>query len=198
MDDRIIDFNEIKNKANEKDVDKLENYMYSLYYDMAEGRITMADFTKKMYAYMEDNNISQDKFFNIQKKLMERYGFDPSNLEEQLKNAGISISNITPNYEEVRKTLSFQEKYENKVETKAVSIYKIKNEKNDLEIIESGNENEDFSTQEDDNDEVFDEKNFDFSQFGELPGLNETLCEDDEEFWSEFDDDNIKSSTCPK
>ena len=135
MDDRVIDFNEIKNKANEKDVDKLENYMYSLYYDMAEGRITMADFTKKMYAYMEDNNISQDKFFNIQKKLMERYGFDPSNLEEQLKNAGISISNITSNYEEVRKTLSFQEKYENKVETKAVSIYKIKNEKNDLEII---------------------------------------------------------------
>ena len=57
-----------------------------------------------------------------------------------------------------------------------------------VEIIESGNENEDFSTQEDDNDEVFDEKNFDFSQFGDLPGLNETLCEDDEEFWSEFDD----------
>ena len=61
-------------------------------------------------------------------------------------------------------------------------------EKNDLEIIESGNEEEDFSTQEDDNDEVFDEKTFDFSQFGDLPGLNETLCEDDEEFWSEFDD----------
>ena len=57
-----------------------------------------------------------------------------------------------------------------------------------VEIIESGNENEDFSTQEDDNDEVFDEKTFDFSQFGDLPGLNETLCEDDEEFWSEFDD----------
>ena len=32
MDDRIIDFNEIKNQAREKDVDKLENYMYSLYY----------------------------------------------------------------------------------------------------------------------------------------------------------------------
>ena len=61
-------------------------------------------------------------------------------------------------------------------------------EKNDLEIIESGNEEEDFSNQEDDNDESFDEKTFDFSQFGDLPGLNETLCEDDEEFWSEFDD----------
>ena len=41
---------------------------------------------------------------------MERYGFDPSNLEEQLKNAGISISNITPNYEEVRKTPKFSRK----------------------------------------------------------------------------------------
>ena len=61
-------------------------------------------------------------------------------------------------------------------------------EKNDLEIIESGNEEEDFSNQEQDDDESFDEKTFDFSQFGDLPGLNETLCEDDEEFWSEFDD----------
>lgn len=61
-------------------------------------------------------------------------------------------------------------------------------EKNNLEIIESGNEEEDFSNQEQDDDESFDEKTFDFSQFGDLPGLNETLCEDDEEFWSEFDD----------
>ena len=77
-DNRIIDFNEIKNKAKDKDVDKLEDYMYSLYYEMAEGKITMADFTKSMYKYMEDNNISQDKFINIQKKLMERYGCDSS------------------------------------------------------------------------------------------------------------------------
>ena len=58
-----------------------------------------------MYVYMEENNISQDKFFNIQKSY-ERYG-RISNLEE-VKNAGISISNITPNYEEVENS-SFQE-----------------------------------------------------------------------------------------
>ena len=46
MDDRIIDFNDLKNKAKEKDVDKLEDYMYSLYYEMAEGKITMSEFTK--------------------------------------------------------------------------------------------------------------------------------------------------------
>ena len=94
MSDRIIDFNEIKNKAKDKDVDKLEDYMYSLYYQMAEGKITMSEFTQKIYEYMNENNISQDKFLNIQKKLMERYGFDSSMLEEQLKLAGINISNI--------------------------------------------------------------------------------------------------------
>ena len=134
-DNRIIDFNEIKNKAKDKDVDKLEDYMYSLYYEMAEGKITMADFTKSMYKYMEDNNISQDKFINIQKKLMERYGFDSSALDEQLKNIGVSMDNIEKDYESVRKTLSFQEKYKDNISAKAVSFYKIKNDKNDIEFM---------------------------------------------------------------
>ena len=103
MDDRIIDFNELKNRAKEKDedklVDKLENYMYSLYYDMAQGKITMADFTKNIYKYMEENNITQEQFFNIQKKLMERYGFDSSMIDEQLKSAGINVSEISSDYE---------------------------------------------------------------------------------------------------
>ena len=57
--------------------------MYSLYYDMAQGKITMADFTRNIYKYMEENNITQEQFFNIQKKLMERYGFDSSMIDEQ-------------------------------------------------------------------------------------------------------------------
>ena len=63
-------------------------------------------------------------------------------------------------------------------------------ENKSVEIIESENDDEDFSNQENDNDELFDEKTFDFSQFGDLPGLNETLCEDEEDFWNEFDDEN--------
>ena len=31
MSDRIIDFNEIKNKVKDKDVDKFEEYIYSMY-----------------------------------------------------------------------------------------------------------------------------------------------------------------------
>ena len=133
MDDRIIDFNQLKNKAKEKDVDKLEDYMYSLYYEMAQGKITMADVTKNIYKYMEENNISQDKFLNMQKKLMERYGFDSSMLDEQLKNLGVDNSNI--NYENIRKTMSFQEKYKDRLVNKAMSYYTISNEKNNIEII---------------------------------------------------------------
>ncbi|NYC31906.1 hypothetical protein B0H42_004537 [Clostridium saccharobutylicum] len=67
MSDRIIDFNELKNKAKEKDVDKFEDYIYSMYYQMAEGKINMADFSKQIMSYMQENNISQDKLINIQK-----------------------------------------------------------------------------------------------------------------------------------
>ena len=74
MSDRIIDFNEIKNKVKDKDVDKFEEYIYSMYYKMAEGKLNMADFSKNIMSYMEENNISQDKLMNIQKKFLERYG----------------------------------------------------------------------------------------------------------------------------
>ena len=35
-DDRIIDFNELKNKVKETDIDKFENYMYNLYFSVAD------------------------------------------------------------------------------------------------------------------------------------------------------------------
>ena len=135
MDDKIIDFNDIKNKVKDKDVDKIEDYMYSLYYEMAEGKITMADFTKNIYKYMEDNNISQDKFLNIQKKLMERYGFDSSIIDEQLKTVGVNLGGNEISYESIKKNMGFQEKYKDRISTKNISIYTIKNDKNDIEII---------------------------------------------------------------
>ncbi len=133
MSDRIINFNDIKNKAKEKDVDKFEDYIYSLYYDMAEGRINMADFSKKIMAYIEENNISQDKLMNIQKKFLERYGFDSSIIEEQFKMAGIDINKF--NSDSSRIAISFQEKYKDRIKIKSVSEYFIKNDKNDLKIL---------------------------------------------------------------
>ncbi|ADL52565.1 DUF3867 domain-containing protein [Clostridium cellulovorans] len=143
MDDRIIDFNELKNRAKDKDVDKFESYIYDLYYSMAEGTLTMGEFTKNIFKYMEENNISQEKFYDIQKKIMERYGFDPNNLEAQMKNMGIDLGSVNGNvgadsYETLRKNISFQEKYKNRLKVKNVSEYYINNNINTINIILDG------------------------------------------------------------
>ena len=93
-DDRIIDFNELKNKVKETDIDKFENYMYNLYFSVADGSMTMAQFTSKIYDYMRENNISNEKFMNMQKKLLERYGVDAAEIERQLKSMGINPNDI--------------------------------------------------------------------------------------------------------
>ena len=93
-DDRIIDFNELKNKVKETDIDKFENYMYELYFSVADGSMTMAQFTSKIYDYMRENNISNEKFMNMQKKLLERYGVDEAEIERQLKSMGINPNDI--------------------------------------------------------------------------------------------------------
>ncbi|SFC76671.1 DUF3867 domain-containing protein [Clostridium uliginosum] len=135
MDDKIIDFNELKNKAKDKDVDKFEDYIYSMYYELAAKKLTMQDFTKNVMSYMQENNISQDKLLNIQKKFLERYGVDASMLEEQLKMASININSVGNNYESMRKTISFQEKYKDRIKVKPMSTYFIQNEKNDLQVL---------------------------------------------------------------
>ena len=124
--DKIIDFNELKNKVNEKDIDNFESYIYSLYYKMAEGKLTMAEFTKEMTAYMENNNISQDKFLKIQTKLMERYGLDTKGFEEQIKALGLDkLTNNPVDYEQARKT----------IKVKPITEYYIKNDKNNVVIL---------------------------------------------------------------
>ncbi|GAB6167798.1 DUF3867 domain-containing protein [Clostridium carnis] len=141
--DRIIDFNELKNKAEEKgfdkDIDKFESYIYSLYYDVTAGKLSMADFSKEMTAYMQNNNISQDKFLKMQTKLMERYGFDASSLEAQIKAMGLDkINSSFGDIDQARKTMSFQEKYKDRIEVKTINTYFIKNDKNNVDIIVEG------------------------------------------------------------
>ena len=100
--DKIIDFNELKNRVNDKDVDQFESYIYSLYYKVAEGKLSMADFSNQLTEYMVQNNISQDKFLKMQTKLMERYGIDTTGFEEQLKSLGLNnISTDPKDYEKV-------------------------------------------------------------------------------------------------
>jgi hypothetical protein len=137
MDDRIVNFDEIKNRAREKDVEKFEDYVYGLSYDMSQGKLSMGDFYKDIQEYMEKNNISQEKLFNIQKKLMERYGFNMEDVEKQMKGMGIEMPSVNKNvdYESLRKTVSFQEKYKQDMGNVLVTTYSINNSMNNLSIL---------------------------------------------------------------
>ena len=173
MSDKIIDFNELKNKAKDKDIDKFEDYIYSMYYKLAEGKMNMADFSKNIMSYMEDNNISQDKLLNIQKKFLERYGIDSSSIGNQFNISGFNMNNV----ETMKKTMGFQEKYKSRISTKSISEYYIKNEKNDLKILL---ENEDVI--------LISEKKIDLND----NELNEFLCS----YKKVIDDKKIKITLC--
>lgn len=142
-DEKIIDFNNLKNKVKDSDVDKFENYIYSLYFSVMEGKISMMEFSRKIIDYMKDNNISNEKFMNIQKKFMERYGMDTNEIEEQLKKFGVDITDLSRNLDDIsdedlshiRKSVEFIKKYQNKLTGKMFSTLSIKNNINDVNIL---------------------------------------------------------------
>lgn len=142
-DEKIIDFNNLKNKVKDSDVDKFENYIYSLYFSVMEGKISMMEFSRKIMDYMKDNNISNEKFMNIQKKFMERYGMDTNEIEEQLKKFGVDITDLSRNLDDIsdedlshiRKSVEFIKKYQNKLTGKMFSTLSIKNNTNDVNIL---------------------------------------------------------------
>lgn len=136
MGDGVIDFNELKNKVRDKDIEKFENYIFSLYDSLSRGEISMAELSKNIMKYMEDNNISQEKFLKIQQEMLKRYGLDSEYMETQLKTLGLDTVNLDldKNYEAIRKTQSFKEKYKNSIEDKIHSQYKVVNKVNDIVI----------------------------------------------------------------
>ena len=145
-DDRIIDFNELKNKVKDTDVDKFEQYIYNLYFSVMDGSMSMSEFSRKIFDYMNDNNISQEKFMNIQKKFMERYGMDFQELEKQLRNFGIdpstiNMGNLDPSnmnedqLNNIRKAAGFYERYGAKIQPKSGISATIKNDVNDITVM---------------------------------------------------------------
>lgn len=124
----VIDFNELKNKVRDKDIDDFENYIFSLYSKMGQGTESIASINRAVMEYMQKNHISMEKFMEIQNKLMERYGVSMANVESQY-----NLSN-NPEYEKYRKQLGFMEKYKGKVRDFKGFSYEIKNDKNHVFI----------------------------------------------------------------
>lgn len=124
----VVDFNELKNKVRDKDIDDFENYIFSLYSKMGQGTESVASINRAVMEYMEKNNISMEKFMGIQNRLMERYGVSMADVENQynLKN--------NPEYEKYRKQLGFMEKYKGKVSDFKGFFCEIKNDRNQISI----------------------------------------------------------------
>lgn len=137
MDDRIVDFNALKNKVRDKDINSFESYIYNLYYSLVEGKLSIGEFTKNIINYMEENNVSQEKFFNLQREMLKRYGVDFNNIEKHMEGLGMKVPsmNLDTDYEKIRKSLSFQDKYKEKISNKNIILYSIKNNLNNLEIV---------------------------------------------------------------
>jgi ABC-type glycerol-3-phosphate transport system substrate-binding protein len=77
---------------------------------------------------MEKNNISYEKFMEIQTKLMERYGVSMEDIQSQY--------NLTDNdeYKKYRKQLGFMDKYKGKITDYSGFYYEIRNSVNDLSL----------------------------------------------------------------
>lgn len=124
----VIDFNELKNKVRDKDIDDFEAYIFQLYGDMGSGKISLAGINGKIMEYMQKNSISQEKFVEIQKKLMERYGVSMEDFSQQMNLAG------NPDYDNYRKTLGFTEKYKGRIKDYSGYHFVLQNEHNDLSV----------------------------------------------------------------
>ena len=105
-DDKIIDFGSFQNKVKDSDIDKLEEYMYSMYTNVSSGTMSPLDFSKSINEFLKKNNISVEKFGQMQEKLLERYGFDPKNIEEEMKRMGIDMNEGAYIINNTRKSLT--------------------------------------------------------------------------------------------
>lgn len=166
-DEKIISFEDIRNRVKESDIDLFEEFIGEEIMDLDyEGDLNLLDFIKKVSDYQEENNIPNKKFLDMQKQFMERYGFElvnPSPEElEKIKKSLNSKANIDKlksldmnNPVSMIRTsalLSLRADFEDKAYEKNIIQLDLKNDKNDLKIIFNG-----------ENVTVISEKKIDFS-----------------------------------
>lgn len=147
-DDKIIDFGSFQNKVKDSDIDKLEEYMYSMYTNVSSGTMSPLDFSKSINEFLKKNNISVEKFGQMQEKLLERYGFDPKNIEEEMKRMGIDMNegDYIINNKDKKESysvkdfgdkLAFFERYDG-IEEKTIMHYLLDNGVNQVKFIMDG------------------------------------------------------------
>lgn len=127
----VIKFDEFKNKAKDKEVDRFEEYMYSLYYKMAEGKMSFQELNRELMNYINEHGISMEEFNEIQMRLGERYGFDTSSFKNSFPGSIDSTLNVAT---------TLKGKYGESLDVVTMVKKVIKNEKNSLTLLCDKNE----------------------------------------------------------
>lgn len=140
-DEKIINFDKLQEKWDEQEVDKFEAFLNSQMDGVFSGRLTMAEFSKSMRQYQQENNISNEKLIELQKKILSKMGVDLdlneldkeiANLEEVMKDEDGKTINI--------RKMAFFDYFSDKIETKEIPQMKMENGKNNLSLQFDGNQ----------------------------------------------------------
>ncbi|WP_101772449.1 DUF3867 family protein [Peptostreptococcus faecalis] len=144
-DEKIIDFKNLQEKIKDSDLDKFEKYIYNMYDEVVSGKVSMFEFSSKIADYMKENNISEEKFVNMQKKLMQRYGLDPDTMEEEMEriNKTVTGERVFKGSEEAigldaiktGRKINFYERHKDDIKEKKILEYTLKTDKNDVKIL---------------------------------------------------------------
>lgn len=143
-DEKIIKFKDLQDKVRPSDIDKFERYMMDKFEKVAKGDISMFEFTTEISKYIEENNIDIEKFKEIEKEILKRYGYDVEGLEEEMSRLEQSDSDeIFSNFEgfegldvkTAARRLSFYDYYSDVLKDRKVLELNLKNDKNEVRFI---------------------------------------------------------------
>lgn len=133
-DDKIIDFGSFQNKVKDSDIDKLEEYMYSMYTNVSSGTMSPLDFSKSINEFLKKNNISVEKFGQMQEKLLKRMGIDMNESAYIINNKDKKESYSVKDFGD---KLAFFERYDG-IEEKTIMYYLLDNGVNQVKFIMDG------------------------------------------------------------
>lgn len=143
-DKKIIKFGKLQEKWDEQEVDKFEEFLNMMMEDVVTGSISISEFTAKMSKYQIDNNISNEKLMELQKKLLQKMGIDIDindfnkqmeileGLENNSENSDSKEKDKNRFDTKKIKEIAFFDFYKDKIENKKIPEFHLKTEKNDL------------------------------------------------------------------
>lgn len=136
--DRIIDFNDLKDKARAEEIKEFDRFINSLYVSLMGGKITLGEMNTAINKYAKDNEISEKKMYELKERMFEKRGFSREVLKAKFQEVGLDPSYVDTifTYDEKAKKAkeSFYIKYGAEIERDELYICPFESEKNQMTV----------------------------------------------------------------